>query len=39
MAERADARATVTVKGASHAVPVSHPDAVTHLIERAATSR
>ncbi|MDP4500617.1 alpha/beta fold hydrolase [Nonomuraea turcica] len=39
MAERADARATVTIKGASHAVLVSHPDAVTRLIERAATGR
>ncbi|MEV1176942.1 alpha/beta hydrolase [Nonomuraea sp. NPDC049784] len=39
MAERANARATVTVKDASHAVLVSHPDAVAHLIERAANGR
>ncbi|MEV2271186.1 alpha/beta fold hydrolase [Nonomuraea africana] len=35
MAERADAR-TVSVKGASHAVSVSEPAAVTDLIRRAA---
>ncbi|MEE4542600.1 alpha/beta hydrolase [Streptomyces sp. V4-01] len=35
MAERAHAH-TVTVKGASHAVPVSHPEAVTDLVEAAA---
>ncbi|MBB6349793.1 alpha/beta fold hydrolase [Nonomuraea muscovyensis] len=35
MAERADAR-TVTVEGASHAVSVSEPAAVTDLIRRAA---
>jgi pimeloyl-ACP methyl ester carboxylesterase len=35
MAERADAR-TVVVEGASHAVSVSNPEAVTDLIRRAA---
>jgi pimeloyl-ACP methyl ester carboxylesterase len=36
MAQRANAKATVDVKGASHVVMVSHPDAVTALIEKAA---
>ncbi|WIM96411.1 alpha/beta hydrolase [Actinoplanes oblitus] len=36
MADRAGSRATVTVKGASHAVAVSRPDAVVKLIVRAA---
>ena len=36
MADRAGSRATVTVKGASHAVAVSRPDAVVRLIVRAA---
>ncbi len=38
MAERAKARKTVVVKGASHAVMVSHPDEVVSLIEQAATA-
>jgi pimeloyl-ACP methyl ester carboxylesterase len=36
MAGRAGSRATVTVKGASHAVAVSRPDTVAELITRAA---
>jgi pimeloyl-ACP methyl ester carboxylesterase len=36
MAQRAKAKVTVDVKGASHVVMVSHPDAVTALIEKAA---
>jgi len=36
MAERAHSRKTVEVKGASHVVMVSHPDAVAALIEEAA---
>jgi len=36
MAQRANAKATVDVKGASHVVMVSHPDAVTALVEKAA---
>lgn len=36
MAERAHARKTVSVKGASHVVMVSHPAAVAELIEQAA---
>jgi pimeloyl-ACP methyl ester carboxylesterase len=36
MAKRANAKATVDVEGASHVVMVSHPDAVTALIEKAA---
>jgi pimeloyl-ACP methyl ester carboxylesterase len=39
MAERARARRTVDITGASHAVPVSHPAAVADLIIEAATSR
>lgn len=38
MAERARARKTVVVEGASHAVMVSHPAEVTSLIEDAATA-
>ncbi|KDN22672.1 alpha/beta fold hydrolase [Amycolatopsis rifamycinica] len=36
MADRAGARATVTVEGASHSVAVSRPDTVVRLIVRAA---
>ena len=36
MAQRAGARETVVVKGASHVVMVSHPAEVAQLIERAA---
>lgn len=36
MAERADARAVVEVKSASHSVAVSHPEVVADLIVRAA---
>ncbi|MGO4836325.1 alpha/beta fold hydrolase, partial [Rhizobiaceae sp. 2RAB30] len=39
MAERAHAVKTVVVDGASHAVMVSHPDAVASLIEDAATAK
>lgn len=39
MAERAKSRKTVEVKGASHVVMVSHPDAVAKIIERAAAAR
>ncbi|WP_454716636.1 alpha/beta fold hydrolase [Caulobacter segnis] len=39
MAERAGARKTVAIEGASHALMVSHPDAVTALIEDAASGR
>lgn len=39
MAERAQARDVVEVKGASHVVMVSHPEAVAKLIEEAAGSR
>lgn len=39
MAERAQARKTVAVEGASHALMVSHPDKVAALIEDAAASR
>jgi pimeloyl-ACP methyl ester carboxylesterase len=39
MAERAQARKTVVVEGASHAVMVSHPDAVASLIEDAAATK
>ena len=38
MAGRAHARKAVAVKGASHVVMVSHPDAVAALIEEAASS-
>ncbi|MBD1919418.1 alpha/beta hydrolase [Leptolyngbya sp. SLC-A1] len=36
MAERANSKETVVVRGASHVVMVSHPDAVVELIEHAA---
>jgi pimeloyl-ACP methyl ester carboxylesterase len=39
MAERAHARETVVVKGASHVVMISHPDTVAEVIEDAATAR
>jgi pimeloyl-ACP methyl ester carboxylesterase len=39
MAQRAHARNVVVVKGASHVVMVSHPDAVARLIEEAASAK
>ncbi len=36
MADRAKAKGTIVVKGASHVLMVSHPDAVSKLIEKAA---
>jgi pimeloyl-ACP methyl ester carboxylesterase len=36
MAQRADARRTIEIPGASHAVPVAHPAATAHLILEAA---
>ena len=36
MAQRANARSTVVVKGASHVVMISHPDEVAKVIEEAA---
>ncbi|MEP7454117.1 alpha/beta hydrolase [Phyllobacterium sp. SB3] len=36
MATRAKAKESVVVKGGSHVLMVSHPDAVAHLIEKAA---
>lgn len=39
MAERAHAKKTVVVKGASHVVMVSNPKAVASLIESAATAK
>ena len=39
MAQRAHARQTVVVKGASHVVMVSNPKTVAHLIESAARSQ
>jgi len=39
MAERAHARKTVVVPGASHVVMVSHPHEVAALIEAAAQSQ
>jgi pimeloyl-ACP methyl ester carboxylesterase len=39
MAERAGARRTIEIPGASHAVPVSHPEATAHLILEAAALR
>jgi pimeloyl-ACP methyl ester carboxylesterase len=39
MAERAQAHRTIEVPGASHAIPVSHPDATTHLDLEAAALR
>jgi pimeloyl-ACP methyl ester carboxylesterase len=38
MAKRAHPRETVVVKGASHVVMISHPDAVAKVIEDAATA-
>ena len=38
MAQRAKAKETVDVKGASHVVMVSHPDAVVAIIKKAAAS-
>ena len=38
MADRAHPKETVVVKGASHVVMVSHPDAVAKVIEDAATT-
>jgi pimeloyl-ACP methyl ester carboxylesterase len=37
MAKRAQARRTIEIPGASHAVPVSHPEATAHLILEAAS--
>lgn len=39
MAERAHAKKTVVVKGASHVVMVSNPQVVASLIEKAATAK
>ena len=39
MAERARAQRTIEIPGASHAVPVSHPDATVRLILDAAALR
>ena len=39
MADRAHSKQTVVVKGASHVVMVSNPEAVAKLIERAATAK
>jgi pimeloyl-ACP methyl ester carboxylesterase len=39
MAQRAHAKDIVVVKGASHVVMVSHPDAVARLIEKAASAQ
>ncbi len=39
MAKRADAKASIEIKGASHVVMISHPHEVTKLIERAAGQR
>lgn len=39
MAERANAKDTVVVKGASHVVMVSHPDRVAKVIEEAAAAK
>ncbi len=39
MAERAKSRKTQVVRGASHVVMVSHPEAVAKMIELAATAR
>jgi pimeloyl-ACP methyl ester carboxylesterase len=38
MAERADAKNTIVVKGASHVVMISHPSVVANLIEKAAAA-
>lgn len=39
MAARAHAKQTVTIRGASHVLMVSHPDAVAALIEKAAEAK
>lgn len=39
MAERAKSVKTVVVKGASHVVMTSHPDAVAKLIAEAASAQ
>ncbi len=39
MAERANAQRTVAIEGASHAIPVSRPDATVHPILEAAALR
>jgi pimeloyl-ACP methyl ester carboxylesterase len=39
MSERAGARRTVEIPGASHAALVSHPDTTAQLILEAAASR
>jgi pimeloyl-ACP methyl ester carboxylesterase len=39
MAERARAHRTIEIPGASHALPISHPDATAHLILEAAAVR
>jgi pimeloyl-ACP methyl ester carboxylesterase len=39
MAERARARRTVAIEGASHAIAVAHPDTIVHLILEAAALR
>jgi pimeloyl-ACP methyl ester carboxylesterase len=36
MAERANAKQVVTIRGASHVVMISHPHEVSKLIETAA---
>ncbi len=38
MAERAGSKKTVTIEGASHAVMMSHADAVVELVEQAASA-
>lgn len=39
MAERAHARETVAIEGASHVVMVSHPETVTTVIRNAAVAK
>jgi pimeloyl-ACP methyl ester carboxylesterase len=39
MAKRAQARRVIEIPGASHAVPVAHPDATAHVILEAAALR
>jgi hypothetical protein len=38
MAERAGSKKTLTIEGASHAVMMSHADAVVELVEQAASA-
>jgi pimeloyl-ACP methyl ester carboxylesterase len=38
MAQRADAKDTIVVPGASHVVMISHPSVVANLIEKAAAA-